>query len=1563
VVLFLIVLALVQVPSIQKRLADYSISLITKKTHTRVELEKISIAFPKSVVIRGLYVEDTRKDTLLYAGEARINLSIRDLIHHEIHIGSFSLDDARIQISRVGTDSLFNFSFLVEAFRDTTHQNEVKPAKPTKWTFSLDHVNLKGIRASYTDDPEGIKATVAAGSLKVRMERTDLDKMVFIVDELRMEKSNGTFELREPSLNISADIGQLGLKSGELDLQKEVEIKIGKLNLEKSSVSYRTSADPEPKTTFDPENMEFKNVTLAATGIYYSTVRTEATVQNLQGTDQNNFSIRELAGIFVMDQHSISGKGIMARTDNSFIDADIGIQYVSLHSLSDSLESVQLTADMRKSSIMSSDISYFIPQLNDQPFLKNGLNVTTLTGNLDGTLNDLSGKNLVITTGTQTILKTDCTITGLPDFENADFNFPNLRIHSGRKDIRMLAGHYLPENIELPDTMSLQVVFSGRMKSFQSDLGLTSSFGAAHLSATSGPNEKFGGKISLAGFDLGKLLKDSEMFGPISLKADVSGKGYDKKTITAKIKAEVSQIYLNKYNYHELNIDGTVTGEEFKGKINLNDENAVFDFEGLMSMNPNQEKFIFHLNIPGADLKKLNLTDDEIQISLKASAEINGGKATNVNGKAGISNLIIAHKGKKYTMDSVLFATINEKGKSDFNFSSALIGIKYSGTFSPSALPGALTRFISNYFQFSDQKPPKPETVLGAFKFEIQLHNHPILSQVILPQLKELDPGLIQGSYDEIKKELKFDVSMNKIVYGTTEIKDFKIHLISDIKAVNYEISSSNISNSQTRLENFRLEGKLADQTIFVNLSSIDGKLNKKLLIRSKITREDGNYRFAADPKEFFLMNSRWDLAADHYIEFGKQGFLIHHLSLSKADSRIDIGSVHDRFQDDLNITLKNFKLDDLSRIIEKDTTLLTGSVDGNVLLKRVNNSYGIVADASIKNLSVREVPVGDLTLSAKNLTAGRFEIDAVLKGPDNDLTASGYYIPDGGDNSINIKADIRSLSMKTVEVLSMGEIREATGSLSGNFLVRGMASAPEITGELQFRDVFIKPAILNSRLELKNETIQFAQDGIHFNAFTLADVDQHTATINGTVRMEKFRNLVFDLQVNTDNFLLFNTTAKDNREFNGRMIIDSKIGVKGPIELPVIDARLKIRKGSNFTFAVPEDRLNTDKGEDVIEFTDTLTLNPILNRGIQRAAGKSRYKGVDVTSVIEIDNQATLRLLMDPASTDSLVVKGEAALSFTLDQSGKMTLTGAYHLNEGSYLVSLESIIKKKFEIVPGGTLIWNGDPLEADINIDAKYTVRASPYDLMADQLSGMSDVDRGMYKQRYPFLVLLKLRGEMMHPEISFEIQLPQDEKGILGGVVNQKLSMLNEDPSALNKQVFALLVLNRFVQENPLVSESGGTSTLVRSTVGKILSTQLNQLSSKIMPGMELNFDIQSFNDYQTGQAQGRTQLEVGMKKQLFNERLSIQVGGTVDVEGEKARQNTASDITGDLTLEYKLTKDGRYRLKAFRHNQYEGVIEGQLVETGAGFVYLRDFNKWKEILKRRKNRKNATDPTK
>ncbi|MCX6236974.1 MAG: translocation/assembly module TamB domain-containing protein [Bacteroidia bacterium] len=1635
VLVFILIALIIQIPAIQTKIVRYATSFVSNKTHTKVEIKHISISFPKSVVIEGLYLEDLKKDTLVYAGKAKVNIALYSLFHNKIAISSFVLEEATINLYSTKTDPLFNYNFLLTAFGDTTSQVKTDTLSKSKWTFSLDQVELKNIRFSYNDQYAGRNVFATLKNSEFNVDEINPGKSIYQFDKLSLDGLTANVLMKEsgntPNYNSKSVLPKIGaknlqlnnstvsfadsvrymsvisvidecvLKDASIDLQKQVlssnyiclsqskvqyhtfepelssavkivvpvgpsennwKVILKRIDLEDNSLTCKAGNKPETEGVFDADNLIYNHLTLDATDFYYASDQSKALIKKFCAIDQNNFAITSFETDFSMDQHSITAKSLKASTINSALDADLYLQYSSFATLIDSMQFSNINLDLKNLSFINSDVLYFKPDLVKQSFFRNRRNVTTASGIISGQMNNLKGNNLDINTGVNTVIKTDFIIRGLPNVKTAFYEFPNLRIISGKRDLVMIADTMVPQSIEIPENISLQIAFKGKMKSFESNANMTSSFGAANLVASVDPGENFSSKLTMSSLDLGRFLKDTVLYGPVSLTAEATGHGLDTNTVKAKIKVDVTQIYLNKYTYHNLKLNGSVTGKQFEGKINGNDENLVFDFDGLVNLNTNRENYKFRLDVKGADLQKLKLTKNDLRIAFVAAADIKGGSATKMNGTAGITNIIVARDGKKYVLDSFLTASVNEPNKSEISISSALINIKYAGTVSPAALPELLNQFINNYFPVSASNQVIKKSEQSNFSFEIQLHNHPILSKVLFPQLKEFEPGIIQGSYDSQKNDMKLNASIKKIVYGSTEIRDFAINVNSDNTALNYKISSSSISNSQVSLDNFSFDGKLADNRIFANISSTDGK-NKKLQIRSQVTKENGNYKLMFDPKEFYLVNNRWDIAADNYVEYGKQGFLIHHLFINHAESQINVASVHDKFNDDLNIAIKSFRLEDISRIVQKDTILVKGNVDGNLLIKRGDNSYILVADATISNLIVHDVPIGNVTFAAGRSGANKFDIDLSLVGPDNNLTVNGSFIPDGGNNTISITTDIQSLSLKTVQAFSLGQITEATGTLTGNILAEGKAASPDITGELVFNNAFIKPQYLNNRLELKHETIQLKKEGIYFNSFTMLDAAKNIATINGSVQMKQFSNFIFDLQVSTKDFLLFNTTAKDKKDFFGRMVVDSKIDVNGPMSLPVVKARVKMKKGSNFTFAVPEDKLTTDKGEDVVEFDNSLKFNPILVRGEKKGGQTTGMTGFDLSSIIEIDQEATLRLLMDPASTDSLVVKGEAALSFSMDRSGKMSLTGAYNLNEGSYLVSLESVIKKKFAIKEGSTIIWNGDPLDATISIDAVYTVRASPFDLVADQISGLSDVDQEaykQYKQRYPFMVLLKLRGEILHPEISFEIQLEPEDKGILGGAVNQKLSMLNEDPSALNKQVFTLLVLGRFVQENPFQSESGGTSALIRSTVGKFLSAQLNQLSSKLIPGVELNFDIQSYDDYQTGQAQGRTQVEIGIKKQLFNERLSVQLGGAIDVEGARAQQNSMSDITSDVTIEYKLTKDGRFRMKGFRHNQYEGAIDGQLVETGIGVLFVRDFNRWNRLFKSQKSRIDSSN---
>jgi hypothetical protein len=211
--------------------------------------------------------------------------------------------------------------------------------------------------------------------------------------------------------------------------------------------------------------------------------------------------------------------------------------------------------------------------------------------------------------------------------------------------------------------------------------------------------------------------------------------------------------------------------------------------------------------------------------------------------------------------------------------------------------------------------------------------------------------------------------------------------------------------------------------------------------------------------------------------------------------------------------------------------------------------------------------------------------------------------------------------------------------------------------------------------------------------------------------------------------------------------------------------------------------------------------------------------------------------------------------------------------------------------------------------------------------------------------------------MKPTITFDISLPPNVL-TLWPDVDQRLQQIRGEESELNKQVFALLLLNQFVGEDPVESVAGGgtgggssVGNLAFQSASQILTNQLDQLAGSLIKGVNIHFDLNNEQDFSTGNEIDYTELDIAVSKKLFNERVEVSVGSNFDVVGVGAPNQNSSNLAGDVSVDYKLSKDGRYRLRAYRQNQYDEVVEGQVVETGLSFILTLDYNSLKELFQR------------
>jgi hypothetical protein len=229
------------------------------------------------------------------------------------------------------------------------------------------------------------------------------------------------------------------------------------------------------------------------------------------------------------------------------------------------------------------------------------------------------------------------------------------------------------------------------------------------------------------------------------------------------------------------------------------------------------------------------------------------------------------------------------------------------------------------------------------------------------------------------------------------------------------------------------------------------------------------------------------------------------------------------------------------------------------------------------------------------------------------------------------------------------------------------------------------------------------------------------------------------------------------------------------------------------------------------------------------------------------------------------------------------------------------------------------------------------------MGDQGSGGPN----QFGRKLPFLVYLNVDGELMQPKLSFGLQMSDDSQGAAGGQVYGRLQQLNSQEAELNKQVFSLLVLNRFYPTSGSDGSSGGSMAIARDNLSQALSDQLNVFSDKLMgdTGVELNFGVDSYTD---ASSNARTQVDISAQKKLFDNRLIVSVGSQVDVQGSDREKDGPSPVIGDVSVEYLINKGGQLRLKGFRENEFANVIDGQIIISGIAFIFNREFNEFQEL---------------
>jgi hypothetical protein len=316
----------------------------------------------------------------------------------------------------------------------------------------------------------------------------------------------------------------------------------------------------------------------------------------------------------------------------------------------------------------------------------------------------------------------------------------------------------------------------------------------------------------------------------------------------------------------------------------------------------------------------------------------------------------------------------------------------------------------------------------------------------------------------------------------------------------------------------------------------------------------------------------------------------------------------------------------------------------------------------------------------------------------------------------------------------------------------------------------------------------------------------------------------------------------------------------------------------------------------------------------------------------------------------------------------GDVNITGNYQITSGSYSLNYQGVLKREFGIRPGSRLDFIGDPLDTRFDVAATYTTRTPTFELVRNQVTTLTPEQEAAAKTRSPVTVVLSMRGDLEQPIISFDIQIGDDQGDPVTSVTAQALARLRDNPTDLNTQVFSLLLFNSFLSQ-----QSGGGNladagtSVYLSSVSSLLTNQLNRLANQLVKGVDIEVGVESYqSEYDLANTGNTiTELQLGVSKQLFNDRLSVQVGGNVNVNSENSLLVQGADFSafsGNFVLEYKLTESGAYRLRVFRRDNYDVLNQTNIPQTGVGISFQKSFGGLKKSKDRRKSKKETEDTT-
>lgn len=1288
--------------------------------------------------------------------------------------------------------------------------------------------------------------------------------------------------------------------------------------------------------------LDFQELNIKASDFWILGPDVHVDIRDLNFRDSRGFVMTKFQTMFNYSLTQMTFDKLRIETSNSNLNGDLKFLY-KREDFKAFSEKVQLDGRFSNSTIDLGELNIFYPEFGQSI----SLNLDT---DIHGTLNDLNLDNFKLTTNGSTSIDGRLAFKNLIKSKSAPFEMKGQfkALNSNYDELKSILPRILGKN--LPSNLKPLGTFSARGEAWITDQTIDVKFdiktavGDLNTDMTLSNIQtidaaSYNGFLSLSNFNLGKVI-DAPNLGVVSSNLTLEGQGFTTKNLRSNVSGIFQEFEYNNYVYDNVEVEGFVQDRIFKGALKTNDENLKLNFQGLVDFSAKDNIYDFSAIVNYANLKALNFVSrDEVSI-LKGRVEMDmrGTSIDDVYGSLQFKDALYTNQNDTYYFkDFQIASTFDSDNNRTLDINSPeIIQGTFKGQFKIKEIPALLQNAIANlYSQSASKVVSKGQTI----SFNFKIYNKII--EVFYPNLKFGKNTFVRGYLESDPKKFILTFKSPTIQFEDYVAEQIQVQLANDNPIFNTYIQMGRLNTPFYEAHTFNLINVTLNDTLYMKSEFRGGKQNRdKFDLNFYYTLNQDNSVVGLKPSIAMFKGIPWQINKNSnsnnklIFNLDSKAFSLEPLDLSFKDEQLTLsGAAKDSLSGNFELKFSDV---DLAKITpDIDSLSLGGVVNGNLNISKIQKTYLPKSLLNIEDFTINGFNLGAFYADiVGNSSLTNYDVDVRIKNDTSEsFSAAGRLDVSGNNSNLEINLNFDDFILEPLNPLAGGVITEIEGKISGQAQVSGRLEKPQINGSLYLDQGHLSVPYLNVSYAFEDQTkVDLRAQSFIFKSTKFMDTAFNSkAELSGKLSHNNFSNWSMDTTIDSDRLLVLNTYETNESLYYGTAFVAGNININGPMNQLFIEANVTTSKGTIF-------KIPLNDSEMIGENSYIKFLSPEEKELQQtgRSVKLDNIEGVEMEFNLDVTDDAEIEIVLDKETGSSILGRGNGSILAQINTNDKFQMFGDFLVLSGYYNYSIGKLIQKKFKLVKDGTLVWEGNPLQAEINIEAIYDdLSVNPSTLLDNPIN-----------QSIPAEVKVQLTGPLEQPDLNFDISFPN-----VNSALNSELADRLRDKDKRNFQALSLLATGSF--RNKIALDTQDAYELVSDGVTNVLNGIFSDEDNKVKLG--LNLDIgKNTPEFETDSRVGVTLSTKISENVLINGKVAVPVGGV-----------SQTTVAGDFEVQVLLNEDRTLSLKFFnRENSIQNFGDQIGYTQGLGLSYNIEFDNLKELLNRLfSERKSKTTPQK